>query len=162
MDPVTTIGLASGILSFVTFSIKLLSGAVKIHDAADGQLQENLSRQLVIQEMKRLSGKLLAPDDASLVGEEKGLCILATECQSLSNDLIALLERIKPKDPSSKAQSIWSALKNAIHEKEKVELEGRLDRCRGQLELHITFLSRWGNPSLMGCLLVDNVLTLSN
>ena len=142
MDPVTAIGLASGIISFVTFSIKLVSGAIKIHDAADGQLQENLSRELVIQEMQRLSGRLLAPDNATLMGEEKGLCVLATECQSISNDLIALLERIKPKDPSSKAQSLWSALKNAIHDKEKVELEGRLDRCRSQLELHIMLLTR--------------------
>ncbi|KAK3313992.1 hypothetical protein B0H66DRAFT_537239 [Apodospora peruviana] len=141
MDPVTAIGLASGILSFITFSTKLVSGAIRIYESADGQLEDNRRRDVILQEMKQFGARLLAPDDSQLVGEEKGLCVLATECQSISEALIALLDRIKPKDPNSKAQSLWSALKNAVHEKEKDDLEQRLDRCRGQLELQITFLT---------------------
>lgn len=153
MDPVTAIGLASGILSFITFSSKLISGAIKIHDAVDGHLAENRSRQLVIQEMKKFNARLLAPNDSTLVGQDKGLCALATECQTLASDLIALLERIKPKNHKSKAQSLWSALKNVIHEKEKIDLEQRLDRCRSQLELQITFLtSQETRASLEGLL----------
>ncbi|KAM7183315.1 hypothetical protein V8F20_012664 [Naviculisporaceae sp. PSN 640] len=123
MDPVTAIGLASGILSFITFSGKLIAGAIKIHDTTDGHVAENRSRELVIQEMKKMSERLLAPDDSSFVGQDKGLCLLAAECSTLSNDPLALLERIKPKDCKSKAESLW------------------LDRCRSQLELQVTFLT---------------------
>ncbi|KAK3689146.1 hypothetical protein B0T22DRAFT_536141 [Podospora appendiculata] len=141
MDPVTAIGLASGILSFLNFSTSLVQGAISIHDSLDGDLEQNRSLELVVGEMKQLSTLLLSPDDSTLVGPEKGLCGLASECRALSSKLLELLGKIKPKDSSSKTQSLWSALKNKMYEKEKIELEQRLDYCRGGLELHLTFLT---------------------
>ncbi|KAK3317381.1 hypothetical protein B0T19DRAFT_488646 [Cercophora scortea] len=141
MDPITAIGLASGILSFLNFSASLVQGAISIHDSLDGDLEENRSLEMVVGEMKQLSTLLLSPDDSKLVGPEKGLCGLASECRALSSRLLELLEKIKPKDSSSKTQSLWSALKNKMYEKEKLELEQRLDYCRGVLELHLTFLT---------------------
>jgi hypothetical protein len=85
---------------------------------------------------------LLTPDASNLAGEDKELCNLAAECRMLSGQLVDLLEKIKPKDPKSKSQSILSALKNKVHEKEKQDLEQRLDYCRSQLELQLNFLGR--------------------
>ncbi|KAM7215860.1 hypothetical protein V8F06_008716 [Rhypophila decipiens] len=62
MDPVTAIGLASGILSFVTFSSKLINGAIKIHNTEDGRLDENRTLELVVEEMRRLSERLHRPN----------------------------------------------------------------------------------------------------
>ncbi|KAK4644143.1 hypothetical protein QC761_0049610 [Podospora bellae-mahoneyi] len=83
MDPVTAIGLVSGILTFVPFGTKLVKGTIKIREALDGTLDENRTRQEVAQEMKRLSARLLPPDDTKLVAEEKSLCLLAKECSSI-------------------------------------------------------------------------------
>ncbi|KAM7218002.1 hypothetical protein V8F06_006685 [Rhypophila decipiens] len=141
MDPVTAIGLASGILSFVTFSSKLINGAIKIHNTEDGRLDDNRTLELVVEEMRRLSERLLTWDDSRLACEDNGLRLLARECYNLSKELIAMLKRLKPKDATSKTQSLWSAVKNVIHDKEKVELEQKLERCRSQLELQITFLT---------------------
>ncbi|KAK4212618.1 hypothetical protein QBC37DRAFT_441338 [Rhypophila decipiens] len=141
MDPVTAIGLASGILSFVTFSSKLINGAIKIHNTEDGRLDDNRTLELVVEEMRRLSERLLTGDDSRLACEDNGLRLLARECHNLSKELIALLKRLKPKDATSKTQSLWSAVKNVTHDKEKVELEQKLERCRSQLELQITFLT---------------------
>jgi len=51
MDPATAIGLASGILSFVSFSTKLVSGAVKIYGSIDGALNEDRSRAAAASEL---------------------------------------------------------------------------------------------------------------
>ena len=85
--------------------------------------------------MKKFSFRLLSPDDSQLMGDEKALCCLVTEYNILSGQILNLLEKTKSKDPKSKSQSVWAALKSKVHEKEKVELEKRLNNCRSQLKL---------------------------
>lgn len=41
MDPVTTVGLASAIISFVPLGINLLKNAREIRDSVDGSLERN-------------------------------------------------------------------------------------------------------------------------
>ncbi|KAK0742038.1 hypothetical protein B0T21DRAFT_306427 [Apiosordaria backusii] len=149
MDPITAIGLVSGILTFVSFSTKLVKGGIEIRQAIDGTLDENRTRQEVVEEMRRLSTRLLPPDDTKLAGDEKSLCLLAKECSSLSDQLIKLLEDIKPSDSQSKRQCLWSSLKSKIKEKEVVDLEQRLDYCRSQLGIQLHFVtSRQTDASL--------------
>lgn len=142
MDPVTAVGLASSVAAFIALGTSLVKGAIKIHESLDGNLDENRSREAIAGEMKRLAAQLLPPDGSSLAGEDKSLCLLAAECRDLSTKLLELLGRIKPKDPQSKSQSLWSALKNKVNEKEKADLELRLDHCRSQLVVHLAFLNR--------------------
>ncbi|KAK4205059.1 hypothetical protein QBC40DRAFT_161739, partial [Triangularia verruculosa] len=141
MDAIAAIGLVSGILTFVSFSTKLVEGAIEIQEALDGTLDANRTRQGVTEEMRRLSACLLPPDDSGLSGDEKALCMLARECGLLSNQLIKLLEDIKPGDNPSKRQSLWSSLKNKIKEKERMDLEQRLDYCRSQLGILLHFMA---------------------
>ncbi|KAK3904902.1 hypothetical protein C8A05DRAFT_13258 [Staphylotrichum tortipilum] len=149
MDPVSAIGLASGILSFITFSTSLIQGAIHICDSLDGQSDENRCREAIANDMKSLATRMFPPDDSRLSGEEKGLCLLASECRDLSDKLVNLLGRIKAKDPQSKRQSLWSALKNKVSEKEKVDLEQRLDHCRSQLTLQLAFLNKHSISALV-------------
>jgi hypothetical protein len=142
MDPLTAIGLASNILSFIDFSAQLINGAREIYDSTTGATEDNKSREAIVSEMKKFSSKLLPPDDSQLSGDEKALCRLAAECNILSGQILDLLGKIKPKDPKSRSQSFWAALKNKVHEKEKLELEKRLENCRGQLELQLNYWMR--------------------
>jgi hypothetical protein len=142
MDPFTAIGLASNILSFIDFSAQLINGAREIYDSTAGTTEDNKSREAIVSEMKIFSSKLLPPDDSQLSGDEKALCRLAAECNILSSQILDLLGKIKPKDPKSKSQSFWAALKNKVHEKEKLELEKRLENCRSQLELQLNYWMR--------------------
>ncbi|KAK3368501.1 hypothetical protein B0H63DRAFT_76801 [Podospora didyma] len=123
MDLVTAVGLVSGILSFVDFSTSLIKGAVKIHESLDGQLDDNRSHEAVLSEMKRFSSQLIPPDDSHLAGIDKDLAFSQMSARALSVKLLDLLGRIKPKDPGSKAQSLWSVLQNKFYEKEKADLE---------------------------------------
>lgn len=146
MDPLSAIGLASNILSFISFSTGLLKTAKHIHDSSNGTLDENRSRETVVREMKQLSARLLNPGATGCSDVSSALQALAQECQGISTQLISLLERIKPKEPASISQSIWAALRSQIYEKDIEDLEVRLANCRSQLELQLNFLSRLVAP----------------
>ncbi|QGI59680.1 hypothetical protein CEK26_001808 [Fusarium fujikuroi] len=139
LDPVTAIGLASSIVAFVDFSAKLVKGSIEIYQASDGTLTENRNSQAVAGAMERFAARLVIEQPSQLFGEEKELVDLAKNCHVVCLELLNLLGRIKPKDLSSKRQSLWAALKNRFHEGERKELENRLDTYRRQLELHMNF-----------------------
>lgn len=139
LDPVTAIGLASSIVAFVDFSAKLVKGSIEIYQASDGTLTENRNSQAVAGAMERFAARLVIQQSSQLFGDEKELVDLAKNCHIVCMELLGLLGRIKPKDLSSKRQSLWAALKNRFHEGERKELENRLDTYRRQLELHMSF-----------------------
>ncbi|CZR32422.1 uncharacterized protein FPRO_02016 [Fusarium proliferatum ET1] len=139
LDPVTAIGLASSIVAFVDFSAKLVKGSIEIYQASDGTLTENRNSQAVASAMERFAARLVIQQPSQLFGEEKELVDLAKNCHVVCMELLNLLGRIKPKDLSSKRQSLWAALKNRFHEGERKELENRLDTYRRQFELHMGF-----------------------
>ncbi|KAF5549978.1 hypothetical protein FNAPI_7895 [Fusarium napiforme] len=139
LDPVTAIGLASSIVAFVDFSAKLVKGSIEIYQASDGTLTENRSSQAVGVAMERFAARLVIRQPSEPGEEEKELVDLATKCHAVCIEILDLLGRIRPKDLSSKRQSIWAALKNKFHEGERQELEKRLDTYRRQLELHMSF-----------------------
>ncbi len=142
MDPATAVGMASGILSFITFSSKVVSGAIKIHESLDGTLDDDRSRTAVAKEIKSLVAQLSPLSDSDLPDEEDGLSVLAKQCDVLSQRLIDLLDKAKPQNPKSKSQSLWAALKSAVHESEKTTLENMLNNCRDQLGVRLIALTR--------------------
>ncbi|KAG5802471.1 hypothetical protein H9Q74_009528 [Fusarium xylarioides] len=139
LDPVTAIGLASSIVAFVDFSAKLVKGSIEIYQASDGTLTENRSSQAVAVAMERFAARLVIQQPSQPSNEEKEIVDLATKCHAVCIEILGLLGRIKPKDLSSKTQSLWAALKNKLHEGEREELEKRLDTYRRRLELHMNF-----------------------
>jgi hypothetical protein len=141
MDPLTAIGLAASIVSFVDFGFKLVKGTIEIYETADGTLPENRSREAVTAAMKDLATRLTPPQSSLVTKEEKQLYHLAMECRAICDDLLDLLNRLKPENMSSKRQSLWAAVKSVFHESECENLEKRLDACRRQLEMHINFKS---------------------
>jgi hypothetical protein len=142
MDPLTAISLASSIVQFIDYSTKLIHGAKEIYGSVTGATEENHRLENVTAEMQTLSLKLLPQQDAQQTEDEQALSRLAAECKILSDQILALLKSIKPKDFNSKRQSVWAALKSKWNEREKQELEERLKNCRSQLELQLNFLMR--------------------
>lgn len=143
LDPLTAIGLASAIVQFVDFSTKILHGAQEMYESASGATEENRSLEVVVSDVKRLSSKLKATCRAQQSDDEKALCSLAEECNSLSADLFELLQKVKSKDSKSKRQAALAALKNKRYESKKLGIEKRLESCRSQLGLQISLLTRF-------------------
>ncbi|KAJ9263807.1 hypothetical protein DTO195F2_2724 [Paecilomyces variotii] len=141
MDPVTAIGLVGNIFTFVDFSLEILKGAKDVYASSAGCLEENRQRGVIARETESLASKLLVSNNARLTGADKCLFDLATECQKISRDLISLLDKLKAKNPKSKLHSVKSSVRNKWYQKDKQDLEQRLQICRSQLELQLSYLA---------------------
>jgi len=148
MDPMTAVSLASAIVQFIDYSTKLVDAASDIHRSASGTSLENQNIEFVVSEVKALSLRLDPPRTGQPTDDEQALCRLAAECRILSGQILDLLEKIKPKNPKSKRQSVWSAIKTMWNDREMKELGQRLQNCRSQLELQLNFLMRFSAPPI--------------
>ena len=142
MDPLTAIGLASNILSFIDFGFEVVSIAKDIHGSPTGKSEDGRNIEAVVKQMRAFSALLQPPDDAQLAGGDKALCALATECSGVSDEILRLLEKIRPKDPKSKSSSLAAAFKTKWYEGELRKLGERLDHSRAQLTLQLDYLTR--------------------
>lgn len=142
MDPVTAVGLASAIISFVPLGINLLKNAREIRDSVDGSLERNQTRKVITEEMQAVSRRLRPTDQTRIAPEQKGLYDLALKCHELSQQILELLDKIKPK-PQSSFGIYRSAFRAWSKESEIKDLEKRLDDCRSQLTLGLVDLSKY-------------------
>jgi len=143
MDPFTAIGLASSIVQFVDYGTRLLCDAREIYTSVSGSTDENKSIETVTAEMKALSAKLSLPPASAQTEDEKALRRIATECESVSSEILSLLAKIRSPNPKSKLRSVWSALQSKMHQAQKLDLQNRLRDCRDQLDLQLNVLNRF-------------------
>ena len=142
IDPVTAIGLVSGILSFVGAAEKILKLSWTLYNSVEGCSEEAQIRLELADSMNSISNRIVSAHQPPLSEEDRALLTLAQECDKLTNDIKNLLQTVKPKRRKSKAQSSLAALKTLVHEPKIRDLEKQLQRCRDQLHFHIAVLSR--------------------
>ncbi|KAF5489811.1 hypothetical protein CGCS363_v011736 [Colletotrichum siamense] len=137
MDPLTALGLVANIVPFIEIAAKVLKTAKEIHDSESGGLDDNINLEKYATQLEQHCDDLLDPDSPDLIGDDKELFDLATDCQKLARDLLVVLDRLKPADRSSKWQSLKSAAKNLWRSTDKEMLEKRLESCRSQFEAQL-------------------------
>ncbi|KAL2827903.1 hypothetical protein BJY01DRAFT_255520 [Aspergillus pseudoustus] len=142
MDPITALGLVSGIISIIDFGTKVLSGAKEVYGSGHGATAENRSLASITTEMQKLSVGFIIPDNTKLGSQERAISIVAAECKAVSDDILKLLEKINSSKTGSRRESLWTAVKAAWYQDEREELLSRLDRCQSQLSLHLDALNR--------------------
>lgn len=140
MDPVTTIGLVSSILTLVNFSYKAVNSAKEIYNSSNGLTRENSSREELIRSMRDLPSNPQSPNQSPVAPEDKLLYDLSYECQEISDKILGILEGMKMKE-----KSCWGAIismgKTWRRGAMLTELEDRLDKCRNRLEREL--MNRW-------------------
>jgi len=142
MDPVTTISLVSGILSFIDAAEKILKLSWALYNSTEGSSEETEMRLKLADSTAVIWKRLSPPNQSSMAEGDRALASLAQECYRLSNDIRAELKSLRPKRRKSKAQSGLAALKTLMAEPKIRGLEKQLQRCRGQLHFHVSTLSR--------------------
>jgi hypothetical protein len=144
MDPITAIGFAANILSFIDYSAKVISTGVEIYQSASGSTQDIRTSDTIATEMRRFAIKLQLqpPDKTQLSEEEKELCTLAAECEGLATRILDLVGKVTPKNRKSKRSSLFAGLKTKFYEADRRELEEKLSPCRDQLNVQLGYLTR--------------------
>jgi hypothetical protein len=142
IDPFTAIGLAGNIVQFLDFSGTLISKGTEIYRSAHGSSTTNLELELVYNDLFNLSKTLAStPTTMSQVGKSQSdkIALIASSCQSVAQELLNIVQDLKL-DPNSKHRkwkSFRQALKSVWKQSKIDDLEGRLDRLRKQLSLHL-------------------------
>src|ERR1700733_11302388 len=141
MDPFAALGAAAAIAQLIEQGISLVKGACQIYKSAFGTTAENEQLGTVIRELKNLSESMVSKKPRHEQSEaEKSLGNVASECQILSGKILALLEKMRAKDPNSIRQSAVAALRSAWNEKEKKELVEQAEKCRDMMHTQLTVI----------------------
>jgi hypothetical protein len=143
MDPVSAIGLAAGILAFVEAGLKLVKTAHDIHTSTDGVSDDNRHRESIAAEVQQAATRLQTEGNYSLTPEQQSLSDLANKCRSISADLVAVINEVKPKAGQSNVfRSLKYSMKANGKEKKIKELESQLKAYNNQLAFGLVELSR--------------------
>lgn len=93
MDPVSAIGLASGILTFIDIGYKVVTGTLEIVQTGQAPHTEHIDA--VAHDLNNAVARFSRNVSPNVAGPEKALREASVRCQSLSRDLLALLGRFK-------------------------------------------------------------------
>src|SRR3569833_1313543 len=140
MDPVSAIGLASSILTFVDFATKLVSGTYEAYKT--GTIGKTSDAQTVLQDLRRVSEELHHGTFDGAQSHHKELLKLADDCLKLSNELETLLDKLirSAKDKNALWSSIRVSWLSIWKQKEVQGLERKLEKHRSQIILRLNQL----------------------
>lgn len=130
-DPPTLIGLASNIIAFIDFGVKLVSSVKLIQDSAQGALPEISDFGLIVNDIRmantNLKTEILSQSHLSL--QDESILAMATECLRLGDQLHSLIDELKLRDNNwpRKVESGRVYFRTWRKRKEIDTLRGRLE-----------------------------------
>ena len=142
LDPISAAGLASNVLSFIDFGIKVLAKTKEIHESYDGSLLEHREIRLAAERCGRLRHSIddslsLLPVTESLTPAEIVLQDVAKECQDMAKEFCATLDGLAARSGQSRWKTFRQAIK-AVWDKNGIEfMRLRLGEQREILIVHL-------------------------
>ena len=140
MDPIAAIGLASNIVQFVDFSLRLFNEAKELYDSQTGLSADNDILELISRDILSLNNKLTAPSAPGAIPDS--VRSLASQCKDVANELLETLRRVRVQDSHKKWRSFVQALRS-VWEKSRIEnLCRRLAGLRDEMQISLQFILR--------------------
>ena len=151
MDPLTAISLASCIVQFTVFGIKIVTGSVKLYRSNDGLNMDMSDLEHQTRRLRTLAVKVDPPASEEIVHsstDKTELRMLAKSCNSIASDLLLLLDSLKVKKSAGSGRSLESFQTNIAAQMpwkkgEIVALEKRLKGVREAMFDHIKIIMRY-------------------
>ena len=137
------IGIVSAIVTFLDVGVKVVKGAIEIRDSASSSTLESRSAAKVAQEMNDFVDRFGIQHQAAVTTQEKSLCVLAKECSAIAYDITELTRKTTAAEPKSWTSSLRASLKTKKYEGERRRLLGKLSDCRSQLDLQLSYWTRF-------------------
>ncbi|KAI0454426.1 hypothetical protein F5B21DRAFT_475338 [Xylaria acuta] len=146
MDPVSALGIASSVITFVDFAAKLISATTVIFRSTEGASMENLGTENIYAKLKDLSAHLgtstcprqLLPS-SQLEEDVLALQGLSVACEKDCREMIDALQALKVR---GKRFRLWGSVKAAfkaeLGRQKTAAIEGRLERIQRVISLHIS------------------------
>lgn len=129
LDPLTAISLASSVVQFTDFCIRLVAGSIEVYQSATGVNSERSVLEIKTIHVRNLADKVLShlkdnKDDGLAARDENELRRLAKSCQRIADDLLSVLDDLKVKKPAGPGRK-WESFYKAVaaqtpHNKNKI------------------------------------------
>lgn len=140
LEPLAAFGMAANICQFIEYGFKIVAEAKRLRES--GSLDPELERDT--RRMKDLASTLRdTPLPSGTSSDAAALKAIAADCISLTDDLIDMTDSLKIGQSKSKVESLKAAVRNRRRKEKREEVEKKLERCKGQLNLQITSMSRY-------------------
>lgn len=141
MDPLTAIGLAGNIISFVDFSLKTISRAKQLYESAGGATAENEELESLVKNWKSLVDSTRPKHREILQNSHSGanssrataLNNLSQQCAQVADELLEILDSVKVQGDGRTRKSAMQAMKMGWKQDRIDGLQRRLDRISKQL-----------------------------
>lgn len=147
MDPLTALGLASNVISFVSFASGLIKGTIEIRASATGCNLDVARLDAVCEQLQDLCDGLQKCTNHGISRAHsedhvtkvfiavKRLCVA---CKADGDELLRITKTLRTKNGSKgKWDNFIIALKKAWEKSSIDELEARLSRTQAAMTLHI-------------------------
>ena len=162
MDPVSALSRASNVIAFVDFGCKVVSQTRQIYKSVNGTLSDKVFIETLTQDLLALTTNLeISMSNKDLDGyddcnfdDNLALVDLCQKCQTISNELLNQLSRVKVKDGS--AHRNWQSFKTALRAtwgREEMEtLADQLSEIRSEIEFRVLVNFRSSYYPALWCL----------
>jgi hypothetical protein len=141
MDPVTAVGFAASILTFVDFSWTLIKGSCEVYESATGTTADHTRIDTVLNDLNTIT-KSLQSDVNGNSPHLTDLKKIAVECAEVSQELSTILKELKRKEGNKVWRSLEAKWKTMRKEKEVASIEQRLNTYRLQLLMRLNLMLR--------------------
>ncbi len=152
LDPLTALSVASSVIQFVDFGVKLVSDGAELYEK--GRLGNNNELELITKDLTRLTEDIATSTQPGQTHsgkppskDEHALRELATSCKKIGEQLLDLLESLKVEKSGKMLEdgvaSFRKALRNARKKGQIQNVEKRLKKMEDQLNINILALIRY-------------------
>lgn len=142
MDPVSAISLAAGVLAFIEFSWKLVSGTYEMRCAVGVVVADDARITAVIADLRDVSDGL-ETNISARSPHETALQTLAAECVKLSRELLEILSELKVAGHNSTWKNLKSTWLRMKARDDIQRLETRLGDYRSQILTRLILIMRY-------------------
>ena len=141
MDPVSALGLASSIITFIDFASKIVAGTYEIYQSAAGATDENAHVDTISDDLAEMTAGL-ATTIPGRTKNEIALRNLASKCEAVARKLQAFLASLRVVGEHTTWKSLKVKIKSMRREPEIVGLEKQLGDYRAQILARLTTMLR--------------------
>lgn len=111
LDPLTAISLASSVVQFTDFGIKLLTGSIKLYKTSNGVDVDHADLETKIDQARKLAKRVMLPFHKTgepMSEDEEELRGLVKSCDAIASDLLSVLHDLRVKKPPGPGRMLES------------------------------------------------------
>ena len=142
MEALSALSLASNIVQFLDFGLRVLSKGNQIYRSVDGALEENLDLEVVTNDLllmqTKLKRTLIAPGHTQLGSNDvKAFNNLSQSCARVAEKLLERLTMVKAQGRFRRWKSLRQALKIVWSKKDIENMKDTLQSFRSEMQIHL-------------------------